>query len=101
MVERSFTGQRAGAPRDPRHARRIDEGRTPCDEAGVKLTINGEPREVPDALTVAALLAHLEVPRERVAVERNGEVVKRALHPDTRLEDGDRLEIVAFVGGGR
>ena len=39
-------------------------------------------------------------PTERVAVEKNGEIVPRALYGKTRLEDGDRVEIVSFVGGG-
>lgn len=66
----------------------------------VRATVNGESVELPEGLTVAALLAHLGVRGERVAVERNGEVVKRARHPEERLEPGDLLEIVSFVGGG-
>lgn len=66
----------------------------------MRATVNGEPVELPDGLTVAALLVHLGVKGERVAVERNGTVVKRALHPEERLAPGDVLEIVSFVGGG-
>jgi sulfur carrier protein len=66
----------------------------------VRATVNGESVELPEGLTVAALLAHLGVRGERVAVERNGAVVKRARHPEERLEPGDLLEIVSFVGGG-
>ena len=65
----------------------------------MKLTINGERREVADGLTVAALVAQLGV-RGRVAVEVNGEVLRQAQHPEVRLRDGDALEVVTFVGGG-
>jgi len=65
----------------------------------VTVTINGERRDVPDGLTVAALVAHLGV-RGRVAVELNGEVLRQAQHPEVRLSDGDTLEVVTFVGGG-
>lgn len=66
----------------------------------MKLVLNGEEQEVPDRLTVAALLEHLKLPRERVAVEVNLAVVRRALHATHELRDGDRVEVVAFVGGG-
>ena len=64
------------------------------------LVINGEEREVPEAITVASLLDFLGVPRERVAVEVNLAVVRRADHADHLLAAGDRVEVVAFVGGG-
>jgi len=63
-------------------------------------TVNGEPVELPDGLTVSSLLQHLGVRAERVAVERNGEVVKQARHGEQRIASGDVLEIVTFVGGG-
>ncbi len=66
----------------------------------MRATINGEPQELPEGLTVSALLAHLGLRAERVAVERNGAVVKRAQHAEERLAQGDALEIVSFVGGG-
>jgi len=65
----------------------------------VTLTINGEPREVADGLTVAALVTQLGV-GGRVAVELNGEVLRQAQHPEVTLRDGDALEVVTFVGGG-
>jgi len=64
------------------------------------LVVNGEPREVPEAATVATLLEHLAVRTPRVAVEINGHVVKRDDYPRRALAEGDRVEIVAFVGGG-
>ena len=66
----------------------------------MRAMINGEPVELPDGLTVSTLLQHLGVRAERVAVERNGEVVKQARHGEQRLASGDVLEIVTFVGGG-
>jgi len=66
----------------------------------MRATVNGEPLELPEGLTVAALLRHLGVRAERVAVERNGEVVKQARHGEQKLAPGDVLEIVTFVGGG-
>jgi thiazole synthase len=64
------------------------------------LTINGEPRELPSALSVAELLTHLGHDRRKVAVEVNQEVVPQARHPEHRLGEGDRVEIVTLVGGG-
>jgi len=64
------------------------------------ITLNGDPRTVPEPLTVAELLARLEIDPRGVAVERNGLVVKRDQYPTTPVEDGDQIEIVNFVGGG-
>jgi thiamine biosynthesis protein ThiS len=66
----------------------------------MKLHINGEEREFPAPLTLAALLEHLGMKADRVAVERNREIAPRAQWAATELGDGDRLEIVHFVGGG-
>jgi len=66
----------------------------------MQLHVNGELRHVPDGLTVAALLNHLAINAPRVAVELNAEVVVKTRHHDTRLSEGDRVEIVTFVGGG-
>ncbi|MCC6551903.1 MAG: sulfur carrier protein ThiS [Polyangiaceae bacterium] len=66
----------------------------------MKLTVNGEPREVPAATTVRGLVELLGLTEGPVAVERNGEVVPRAEHASTALGDGDAVEIVHFVGGG-
>ncbi len=64
------------------------------------LHINGEPREFPDRLTVAALVAQLGMKADRVAVELNLKIVPRTNWETTALKDGDQLEIVHFVGGG-
>lgn len=64
------------------------------------ITLNGDPYELPGPLTVAALLARLEIDPRRVAVERNFDVLKRHTFETTRVEEGDQIEIVNFVGGG-
>ena len=64
------------------------------------LTINGEPKELPDPLTVADLLARLGLDRRKVAVEVNEAVVPAVSHAEHRLAAGDRVEVVTLVGGG-
>jgi sulfur carrier protein len=66
----------------------------------VKATINGKPRELPDELTVGAMLELLGSPRIGIAVARNDRVVRRAEYDTDRLRDGDRVEIIAAVAGG-
>ncbi len=63
------------------------------------LTLNGAPHRT-SADTIAALVRELELVPEKVAVERNGEIVPRSTLEDAPLADGDKLEIVHFVGGG-
>ena len=64
------------------------------------LVLNGDPRVVDDVRTVADLVAGLGLDPRKVAVERNLEIVPRTLYPTTGLVDGDRIEIVHFIGGG-
>lgn len=64
------------------------------------LTINGEPRSFENLLTLAALIDALNLKGDRVAVELNREIVPRAQWEAAAIHDGDRLEIVHFVGGG-
>ncbi len=66
----------------------------------LRVSINGEAHELPAGLTVAALLASLGLDANRVAVERNLEILPRAKWDATRVEPSDRYEIVHFVGGG-
>jgi thiamine biosynthesis protein ThiS len=66
----------------------------------VRVTVNGESRELASAPSVAELLEHLRVPAGRVAVEINEDVVPRDSYARRTLADGDRVEIVHFVGGG-
>ena len=71
-----------------------------ADNPGIALTVNGEPMQVPAGTTVAQLLERLALPPTHVAVEHNRHVVPRAEHAGRRLNHGDRVEIVTFVGGG-
>ena len=66
----------------------------------MKLFINGEERQL-EVTTVSTLVEQLGMKADRVAVELNREIVPRADWPKTALRDGDKLEIVHFVGGGR
>ncbi len=66
----------------------------------MELSVNGQAQTVPDQLTVSQLLERLQVTPERVVVEVNLTVLKRAQHPTTVLQPGDEVEIVRFVGGG-
>lgn len=65
----------------------------------MQLTVNGEPRELA-AATVAAMVAELGLDARKVAVERNLEIVPRSRFGLTPLAEGDRVEIVQFIGGG-
>ena len=66
----------------------------------MNLRVNDKEIEVGEGSTVVDLLAQLGLGEQRVAVELNLEIVPRARHAETRLGDGDRLEIVTLVGGG-
>ena len=66
----------------------------------LRLTVNGEPREVPGPATLLDLLAHLGLDPRTVVVERNREIVRRPRLGDTAVADGDTIELVHFVGGG-
>jgi thiamine biosynthesis protein ThiS len=66
----------------------------------VTLTVNGAAKSVPDGLTLDQLVRELGLERNPIAVELNRQVVPRDRHGDTRLAEGDRLEIVTLVGGG-
>ena len=66
----------------------------------IQLSINGQAQRLEPGANVARLLETLELSGKRVAVEKNGEIVPRSRYADTRLADGDALEIVVAVGGG-
>jgi thiamine biosynthesis protein ThiS len=67
----------------------------------MKLTINGEERSFADIANLSALIDSLGMKPDRVAVELNRKIVQRAKWGETPVRDGDKLEIVHFVGGGR
>jgi len=66
----------------------------------MRLTINGKDQNFAEELNLAQLIDQLGMKGDRVAVELNREIVSRAQWSETSLKDGDRLEIVHFVGGG-
>lgn len=66
----------------------------------MRVTINGQCREIQEGLTVTALLELLGMPSERVAIERNLEILPRARWQATAIKPNDTFEIVHFVGGG-
>ncbi len=66
----------------------------------IEVVVNGEPRRVPEGFSLDRLLLWLEIDPSRVAVERNRAIARKTEWTATRVEPGDRLEIVWFVGGG-
>ena len=66
----------------------------------MQITVNDEPRQTPDAITVAGLLDELGLAGKPVAVEVNRQLVPRQRHAEHRLAAGDKVEIVTLVGGG-
>ena len=66
----------------------------------MRVYVNGEPREINQPLTLAELVAELDLPPARIAIELNRAVVRRNDWSATTLNDEDRIEIVHFVGGG-
>ena len=68
--------------------------------SGIRILVNGETREVPEGLGISGLLSHLGLPPDRVAIERNLEILPRSQWPATTVQAGDKYEIVHLVGGG-
>ncbi|MBX7055641.1 MAG: sulfur carrier protein ThiS [Pyrinomonadaceae bacterium] len=68
--------------------------------ANITVYLNGEARQVPAETDLVQLLDQLSLPHQRVAIELNRSVVRRADWPETTVSDGDRIEVVHFVGGG-
>jgi thiamine biosynthesis protein ThiS len=66
----------------------------------VTIHVNGEPREIPLGLNISGLVAHLGLTANRLAIERNLEIVPRGQWGTTPVSGGDRFEIVHLVGGG-
>jgi len=66
----------------------------------IEIILNGEKRTVPDGLTVANLIEYLNIVPDRIAVEFNSQILKRLNWEKKQVSDGDKLEIVHFVGGG-
>ncbi|NBC20704.1 MAG: sulfur carrier protein ThiS [Alphaproteobacteria bacterium] len=66
----------------------------------MKILLNGETRNVPEGMNLAQLVAEISDDPRGIAIERNLEIVPKSEHAETVLQEGDRLEIVQFVGGG-
>ena len=66
----------------------------------MEILLNGDLRRIPESWTIADLLADLQIENRYCAVERNCEVVPREQHAASRLQSGDRIEVVTLVGGG-
>ena len=66
----------------------------------LSIKLNGEARDLPRPMTVQELLVTFKLEAKKIAVERNLEIVPRSAYDTIMVEDGDRLEIVRFVGGG-
>lgn len=66
----------------------------------ITVSINGEPRQFDNPISVATLIEQMDLTGKRIALERNGEIVPRSRFDGQLIEDGDKLEIVVAVGGG-
>ena len=66
----------------------------------VKILINGEEKDLPGSISVSDLLNRFELPSQRVAIELNKNVIRKGDWSETPVNDGDRIEVVHFVGGG-
>lgn len=66
----------------------------------MRIEINGEARNIPEAMTLLELIDSIGFDVRKIALEKNFEIVPRSEYPETRLGEGDRLEIVHFIGGG-
>ncbi|MDX1599514.1 sulfur carrier protein ThiS [uncultured Marinobacter sp.] len=66
----------------------------------MQVQVNGDGLELPAEATIADLIEHMALTGKRLAVEVNEDIVPRSQHPDFRLNDGDRVEVVHAIGGG-
>jgi thiamine biosynthesis protein ThiS len=66
----------------------------------MKISINGETKEIPNEVNLFDLLRHFSLPQERIAVELNKEVVRKRDWENVKVADADKIEIIHFVGGG-
>ncbi|MBI3820730.1 MAG: sulfur carrier protein ThiS [Planctomycetes bacterium] len=70
------------------------------NSGAARIEINGEPRHVAPGATLADVLKLIGAPKSGFAVEKNGDIVPKSRHASEEIREGDRLEIVTFVGGG-
>ncbi len=68
--------------------------------SAMEILLNGQPKTLPDSISLATLVDQLGFTGKRIAIERNGEIVPKSTHATVQLAAGDQLEIVVAVGGG-
>jgi sulfur carrier protein len=68
--------------------------------AAIRIFLNGETREIPPQIKLEELLELFSLPKQRIAIELNNDVVRRSNWQDVSIHDGDKIEVVHFVGGG-
>lgn len=68
--------------------------------AEITIKLNGETKTIPDSFGLDKLLEHFSLPKQLVAIELNGNVVRRTDWPQTIVNESDKIEVVHFVGGG-
>ncbi|HXH68707.1 MAG TPA: sulfur carrier protein ThiS [Pyrinomonadaceae bacterium] len=66
----------------------------------MRVSINGETKEIPNEVNLSELLKNLSLPSERVAIELNKEVIRKRDWEHVKVADADKIEIIHFVGGG-
>ena len=66
----------------------------------INIKLNGETKGIPEAINLDQLLEQFSLPKQRIAIELNGHVIRRVDWKEKTLNDGDRIEVVHFVGGG-
>ena len=66
----------------------------------IKITLNGKPSEAEEGMTLTDLLARMQVEPLKVACEYNQRIVKRAQYAETKISEGDEIEILQMIGGG-
>jgi thiamine biosynthesis protein ThiS len=72
----------------------------PLKRIELNIIVNGDEKNMPDAIALSELITGLGLKPERLAIEVNRKIVRRADWPSTTLSEGDKVEIVHFVGGG-
>lgn len=82
------------------HPPRLSDNADVNQQQTIEITLNGEPREIPAASSVTDLVALLDLTGGRLAIEVNLSILPRTAWTETKLQTGDKLEIVHFVGGG-
>ncbi len=68
--------------------------------SAIHIFLNGERRDIPAEIALDRLLDHFSFPKQRVAIELNKQVIRRTDWPATDVREGDKIEVVHFVGGG-